>query len=134
MCLPPEDLQVMLVTSLKKKSNSCNSAGRGFISPLLRLQSMGLKKRKRTFLLSNQAGGLRKLHDLKRDEHHKAFLSIASLLPFINSACFLFFLIIIGFSESHLAVTDHDHADEDDVDVGAQGFIVVDLIHLRGRK
>ena len=31
----------------------------------------------------------------------------------------------------YLSVPDHDHADQDNVDVGPQGLIVVDFIYLR---
>lgn len=47
----------------------------------------------------------------------------------------LFYKLINSInSKAHLSVTNHDHADEDDVDVGSQGFIVVDFINLRGNE
>ncbi len=35
---------------------------------------------------------------------------------------------------AHLSVPDHNHADEDNVDVGSQRFVVVDFIHLKGNQ
>lgn len=34
----------------------------------------------------------------------------------------------------YLAVSHHDHPDQHDVDVNAQGLIVINFIHLRGKK
>lgn len=36
--------------------------------------------------------------------------------------------------KAHLSVTQHDHPHQDHVDVDAQRLVVVNLVHLRGRK